>query len=178
MELCKSCEMQCQRLVVCFWPENARDGVVTRRPRLAAILSLLLVFFGKWWHKGRMYSSKKEGREGRTVYQNATRIHIRQKVRRPICRWTSGRRAGDSVLKIPKTNLKEKDSRAGNREPARSIMQQGVRSKGNPQPQITATSRRKEAVFFNFFTCCAGAKRRSRLTSPARHKGRAWAPVR
>lgn len=170
MELCKSCEMQCQRLVVCFWPENARDGVVTRRPRLAAdgncehvsaprsltssfhspILSLLLVFFGKWWHKGRMYSSKKEGREGRTVYQNATRIHIRQKVRRPICRWTSGRRAGDSVLKIPKTNLKEKDSRAGNREPARSIMQQGVRSKGNPQPQITATSRRKEPVFLIF----------------------------
>lgn len=36
MELCKSSEMQCQRLVVCFWPENAGDGVVTRRPRLAA----------------------------------------------------------------------------------------------------------------------------------------------
>lgn len=29
-------------------------------------------------------------------------------------------------------------------------MQQGVRSKGNPQSQITATSRRKEPVFLIF----------------------------
>lgn len=88
MELCKSCEMQCQRLVVCFWPENARDGVVTRRPRLAAdgncehvsaprsltfsfhspILSLLLVFLGNGGTRGGCTVAKrKEERGGRCI---------------------------------------------------------------------------------------------------------------